>query len=381
MTILAPYSVDTQIGTAWILQAADGTTPTAAIDVYESATITARFNAVSSWELTLPTQSDGAQALLTAARPRVVFSSQVAEVFRSGPPIDYTRTIDDNGDFMTITGVDDLAWLARRVAHPQPGTAAPPYSSTAYDTRTGPVSQVIAAYVNANAGPGAVVARQVPDFVVPTPAAMGPTITRKLRYHNLLEMMARMADGAGLGIEVVDMTFNVFTPTGSARFSVELGTLASSESSATAPEGNHIYLAGSGEGTARLIVEVEDTESVAQWGRFETFDDQRNESSGSELATIGAESLAEMVTPPVVSMEAVNTEGQRFGVDWGLGSVATVWLDPDDPPFEQVIREVVVELAGNTPAVIRPTLGGTVDMALWRRLARTDTRIRQLEAR
>lgn len=370
-----------QIGTMWSLQAADGPVPVAAIDTYESATITGRFNAVSSWELTLPTATDGCQALLTVDRPRVIFSRQVGEVFRSGPPIDFTRTIDDTGDMMTITGVDDLCWLARRVAHPQPGTASPPYSSAAYDTRTGPASQVIAAYVNANAGPGAVPARQVPDLLVPTPPALGPTITRKLRYQNLLEMMTRIADGAGLGIEVVDMTFGVFTPSGSARFSVELGTLASSESSFTIPEANHVYLAGTGEGTARLIVEVEDGISVDQWGRVETFDDQRNESSAAELATIGAESLAEMVTPPVVAMEAVNTEGQRFGVDWGLGSVATVWLDPDDEPFVQVIREVVVELAGNVPAVVRPTLGGTVDIALWRQLARNDARIRQLEIR
>ncbi len=144
---------DAQIGTAWTLEAADGRIPTAAIDVYESATIRARFNAVSTWELVLPTASDGCQALLNAARPRLIVSSRVSEVFRSGPPIDFNRTIDDNGDMMTITGVDDLAWLGRRLAHPQPASTAPPYSTSIYDTRTGPVSQVIAAYVNANAGP------------------------------------------------------------------------------------------------------------------------------------------------------------------------------------------------------------------------------------
>ena len=381
MIAVSPFDIDGQVGTGWFLQAADGPIPTAAIDTYESAVITARFNDVSSWEITLPTATDGCQALLDAARPRIVVYSRVGEVFRSGPPIDYTRTIDETGDMMTITGVDDFAWLARRVAHPQPGTAAPPYSSSAYDVRTGPVSQVIAAYVNANLGPGAVPARRVPDLLVPTPAALGPTITRRLRYHNLMEAVVAMADGAGLGVEILDMALNVFTPTGTARFSVELGTLAASESSFTAPEANYVYLAGTGEGTARLIVEVSDAGSVAAWGRVETFDDQRNETSGAELTSKGAESLADMVTPPIVSMEAVNTEGQLFGVDWGLGSVATVWLDPDDDPFEQVIREVVVELVGNRPAVIRPTLGGTVDMALWRQLARTDARIRQLEVR
>ncbi len=219
------------------------------------------------------------------------------------------------------------------------------------------------------------------DLLVPTPPALGPTITRRLRYHSLLGEMVRFADGAGLGIEVIDLTFNVFQPTGSARFSVELGTLAGSESAYTAPDANYVYLGGGGEGTARLIVEVQDAASVSQWGRFETFVDRRDTTSPTELASEGVETLADTVTLPIVEMEAVNTEGQLFGVDWTLGSLATVWLDPDAPPFEQVIREVVVELRGNTPAAIRPSLGGAVDMALWKQLARTDARIRTLEVR
>ena len=381
LTALAPLTTPAGAGTEWMLQAADGSIPTAAIDMYESATITARYNAVSAWELTLPTHTDGCQALLTADRPRLLISSGVGEVFRSGPPIDYTREITDDGDMTTITGVDDLAWLRRRLAHPQPASSAPPYSTNAYDIRTGNVSTVIAAYVNANAGPGAVAARRVPDLTIETPAALGPSITHQLRYHNLLDAMVGLADGYGLGIDIVDMVFHVFEPTGSARFSVELGTLAGSESAFTAPDANYLYIGGGGEGTARTIVEASDADSVGQWGRFEDFVDRRDTTNPAQLTAEGTIRLAETVLPPTAEMEAVNTEGQQFGVDWTLGSVATVWLDPDAEPVEQVIREVVVELRGNTPASIRPTLGGAIDMALWKRLATTNTRIRQLEVR
>jgi hypothetical protein len=364
------------------LHAYDGTTPVGEIDIYEEATFTARFNAVSAWEIVLPTATDGCQALLAASRPRLIVRwGDQGTVFRSGPPIDFTREIDNNGDMTTITGVDDLVWLARRLAHPQPGTAAPPYSTTAYDVRTGPASQVIAAYVNANAGPGAVAARRVPDLAVPTPAAMGGTITRQLRYQNLLAEMALIADGAGLGIEVVDLEFRVYQPTGLAVFSVELGSLAGSTSAYTAPDANYVYVGGSGEGTARVIVEVSDTDSITEWGRAETFVDQRQTSVPADLTSKGNDVLTEEVTRPSVEMEAVDTEGQQFGVDWGLGSLARVYLDPGGDPFEQVIREVKVELRGNRPPIIRPTLGGTIDPALWARMSSTEKRVRQLEVR
>jgi len=149
------------------LTACDWTTRLAEIDVYDSATLIARHNDISTYAVTMSAETDAAAALIAASRPRILFSVAGGGVYRSGPVTRLERTLDaDGADMLTVNGVDDLVWLRARLAHPQPGTAAPPYSASAYDAQTGPASQVLAGYVARNAGPLAVAARQVPGFLV-----------------------------------------------------------------------------------------------------------------------------------------------------------------------------------------------------------------------
>ena len=247
-------------------------------------------------------------------------------------------------------------YLRHRLAHPQPAAAAPPYNGQAFDTRTGSASQVISQFVDVNAGAGAVTARRIPGLTAPVPAAMGPTITVSARYQNLLTMLQRVANRAGLGIEIRDLVFYVFDPAGpTAVFSAELGTLAGWTEAREAPTVNYVYVAGGGRGVNRIIKEYGDTDSVAEWGRIEGFDDRRDTVATAELDQAGAEVLTGIPTPEL-ALTALDTASQQFISDWQLGDKATVADDAET--IVDVIREVFIDLAPNTPPLVTPTLGG-----------------------
>jgi len=380
MTVaVEPYALGSVGALDLTLQACDWQTPLAQIDTFESATIVARYNDVSTFEIVLPTDTDAAQVLIESSRPRILILTSTGQVFRSGPAMRMERTLAaDGSDILTVNGVDDLVWLRRRLAHPQPGTAAPPYSTTEDDVASGAASVVIAGYVNRNAGPLAVAARQVPGLVVPTPAAFGPTVSTSARYQNLLEFVQGLADAASVGIRVRDLTFEVYQPSGGAVFSVELGTLASWVSVAEAPDTTYVYVAGQGEGTARTIREYADAAGVMAWGRLESFQDRRDTALTAELDQTGAESLAEGARPISVAMEALDTASQQFLRDWNVGDLATVQIG--DVAVRDVIVEATIELAANAPTTVRPVLGAAVvDLSAWRILGRTQRRLRQLE--
>jgi hypothetical protein len=98
-----------------------------------------RINDVSTWKVTLPTDTDAGRRFITDtfSRLEVVLD---AEVWRSGPVVHLERDVSLDGDVLTVTGVDDEVWLAGRLAHPQPASSSPPYSTEAYDVHTGALS-------------------------------------------------------------------------------------------------------------------------------------------------------------------------------------------------------------------------------------------------
>lgn len=360
------------------LVACDWTTRLAEIDTYESATLIARHNAVSTFDVAMPSDTDAARVLIAASRPRLLVIANGA-VYRSGPVTRLDRTLDaDGADMLAVQGVDELVWLRARLAHPQPGTAAPPYATTAYDARSGAASQVIAGYVDRNAGPSAIAARQVPGLVVPTPAAFGGTVTTSARYQNLLDFLVPIATAARIGIRVRDLTFEAYQPSGGAIFSVELGTLATWESVAEVPDMTYVYVAGQGDGTARTIREYADTAGVADWGRIENFQDRRDTAAAAEMDQTAAETLAQGAKPIAVAMEALDTAGQQFLRDWNVGDLGTARIG--GVSISDVIVEATITLEANRPPIVNPVLGAAVvDLTAWRMLGAAQKRLRQLE--
>ncbi len=349
----------------------------AVVDPYESAEIIARVNDVSTWQVTLPTDTE-AGALFIAdsfARLEIVLDHTV---WRSGPVSHLERTVDVDGDYLTVAGVDDTIWLARRLAHPQPGTAVPPYSTTAYDVHTGAVSTVLAELARVNAGPSATAARLVPGLLVPIPVALGPTITVSARWQNLLTLMQDTARPSGLVFDVEDLTFHVYAAQNrGVVFSAGLETLAGWRTVADAAPANKVVVAGGGSGTARIIREATSSSSVDTWGLAETFQDRRDTTDLAELDKAAAETLAAGIKPTTVVFTPIDSDGQTFGRDWALGDVVTV-IAGGLTVIDQ-IREIHVTLDAVGETVI-PSVGAPAgDLELFRALAGLDRRVRQLE--
>ena len=365
-------------GPDFSLVVADGTTELALIDTYETASFIARHNQVSTWEITLPSVTEAARLFIGATRPRLIVYAR-GEIWRSGPVIRFERVMDTDGDMLTVAGVDDMIWLRRRLAHPQPAKTAPPYDGQAYDVRTGNAAQVIAAYIDANAGPAAVPARQVPGLTVPVPAPAGGSGTWRARYQNLFDFIAPIARNRSLTVEIrgLDVAITAATPV-RAFFSVDLGTLAGWSSGIEAPELNYVYVAGAGTGTARLIREYSNGSSVSQWMRMEGFEDRRDTSVTAELDEAGAEALADADISATVEMTTLDTVSQSFLTDWKLGDTAVATIG--GVTVTEVIAEVNVALEPNAPPTVTPVLGGpAVNLRTWRRLNNNEQRIRQLE--
>lgn len=349
----------------------------AQIDTYHSFKVIARHNAVATWELELPMlTNEAAEALLTIEHPRIVLRADNLS-FRSGPMTAYERVRDVNDDVLTVNGVDDTVWLTRRLAHPTPLAAAPPYTS-AYDDRSGPTSQVIAAYVDVNAGPSATPARRVPGLVVPAMGAFGGTVVVQARYEKLSDFIMSIANTKGLGVRIVDLALDVFAPVEvGAVFSTELGTLAETVTSFEAPSVNYVYVAGGGEAQARTIHEVVDGQSTLDWGRIEAFQDRRDTSDDAALDFAGQETLTAGIKPREVSFTPLDTDGQQFPHDWTVGDLVSVRVG--DSTLVDVVREVTVELSGGDPVKVSARIGAASDLALFRSAIEADRRIRQLE--
>jgi hypothetical protein len=363
----------------WTLYVADRTgVRVAQIDLYTRLELIARYNAVSTWTLELPATGNPAVDALTALdHPRIVVRVDNT-TFRSGPVTRIERNATADRDELVVTGVDDLVWLTRRLAHPQPGAAAPPYNTTAYDVRTGAASTVLAQYVDVNAGPGATPARRVEGLTVPPPAPAGPVVTLSARYDNLGDFVIAAAEAAGLGVRIVDLALDVYVPAvRDALFAVEVGTLEGSTSVFDAPTANYVYVAGQGEGTARTIVETADATSVADWGRVEAFGDRRDTNDAGELARAGREVLARGVTPATITFVPVDTAAQSFPAGWTVGDIVTVRVG--DLITTDIVREVAVNLEGDKPVDVVPRMGAAGGLALFRAAAQVDRRVRQLE--
>jgi len=349
----------------------------ALVDPYESAEVVARVNDVSTWRVTLPTDTAAGEMFATDTFARLEIAVD-GIAWRSGPVSHLERTVDIDGDVLSVAGVDDTIWLARRNAHPQPGTAAPPYATTAYDVHNGNVAAVLAELVRVNAGPTAVMARQVPGLIVPVPAPAGSVVTVSARWQNLLSLCQDTARPDGIVFDVVDLVFHAYAAVNrGAVFSAGLETLAAWTLIADAATANKVVVAGQGAGTARLIRETSDPDSISTWGLAETFQDRRDTADVAELDKAGTETIAAGVKPVTVVFTPLDTDGQTFGRDWQLGDVVTVQAGA--LTVIDQIREIHVTLDA-AGATVTPSVGAPAgDLALFRSLAGLDRRVRQLE--
>lgn len=366
--------------TGAVLQVRDsGGVRVAQVDDFTALEMVLRFNGVSSWVLDLPADTGPAHLLREPGYGLVVERDGV--VLMSGPVRETDRTWDDSGDRLTVAGVSDDVWLARRLALPVPGGD---FSLSAYDVRTGLAETVIRQYVDVNVGPSAQVDRQ--KVVLSADLGRGTSVTGRARFDQLDELLRELAlAGGDLGFRVVDvdgtLTFEVYVRkdrSGSAVFSPQLGNLASFQLRTSAPEGTAVYVGGDGEGSFRTVVKAESVVGAARWGLLETFVDGGASTDTAELEQKAADTLAEAAQPASLSLTPVDTDGVKFGRDYQLGDTVTV--EVDGVPVVESIRQLTVTY-GSDGEVVKPavTAGSGTVLRLLERLRTTERRIGRQE--
>ena len=331
----------------------------AQIDDWQRLEFTLRFNGIGTWTIEMPPDSDAAALSLEDGAGLIV--QRGGEVLLSGPRRGRKRLQRPEADTLTLSGTDDMAWLADRLAYPVP--AGPPYSADEYHVLTGGAESVIRQYVAYNAGALALVARRIPGLSFASFGGLGSTVTGRARFDNLLDLIASLAlQGGDLGVKLIQsgssLVFSVYQPrdlTSSAIFSLELGNLQGFEYDERSAGANYVICGGEGEGTARTFAEDSDATSISRWVRIETFVDYRKTTDSGELADAIAEEIERQAARFTAKAEPIDTVGLSFVTHWQLGDRVTLIVD--DIEIEAVIREIKIALTPDGGETVTPVLG------------------------
>lgn len=323
------------------------------IDQLISLEMIPRFCDVGTWTLKIPYDSPQAAPLVTDKARIQVYMPGVADPVMAGPVWSRQRLRgeqDAGGGTLVVAGKDDLWWLNRRLARQVPGSAVASQSGSAKDVR-GPTDAetVIRGFVDANAGPSALAARQVAGLTLAANGNRGNTVTGTARMSNLLGLLRQLAINGDVGFSIVpsgtNLVFTVYEPadlTLTARFSWELGNLRTVDYTETGPNNNADVVGGAGDGTLRTFAEYLDSPAITAWGRVEDFTDASGASISAELDQAGLEALVESGQSVQLTIGTQDSPDLSYFRDYRLGDRVTVEPFPG-VVIADVVREMQIE--------------------------------------
>lgn len=346
--------------------------PVGLIEKRDACTLVLRHNGVGTWTVRVPLayldvellealQEGGGVTITDLDLPpdaAPVTSGDVDE------PEEGWGVRDPYDGSVTFSGRDDARVLDDRITYPVPGSAWATQGASEYDARSGAAETVIKGYVNANAGPGALVARRHPGLTLAPDLARGSTVTEQTRFEDLLELCQRLATAGGLGFAIIQvgtgLVFDVNVPVlrDGILLAPEAGTVRGITSSRSAPTMTRALVAAKGEGVARITQEVSTAASVAAEGlyvrRVERLVDRRDTDETDIITQAGEEALVDGAATGTLGVTAQDTEAVRYGRDYALGDlVPWSWRGVE---LVDVVREVkITERQGG--ALVQPVLG------------------------
>jgi len=264
----------------------------------------------------------------------------------------------ENNQTVTPWGADQLFWIKSRLAYPV--VTGPPFTSQAYDSRTGAAGDILIDYVDYNAGPNATGARQITGLTMGTKLGVGSSFTQQARFENLLELCQEIAlKGGDIGFSISDAAvFASYLPSdksGSVKFSKELGNLLKYKRKVEMPKANYIVAGGQGEGTARTFIVANDSASETAYGRVEWFYDYRNAADSTQLTNAANGKLAEFSENVSVEIWPIEIQSMAYEDDYGLGDKVTVVLPSQT--IVDYVREVQITLTKGKAEQIVPVIG------------------------
>jgi hypothetical protein len=372
----------------------------------------------SSLQATLRWKEPGSGQIVIPAHPyireqlvpgcRIVVIRKVlgqSSVLLAGPMEEKLRERADNGENggvgkLTVTFADDMAWLAARLAYPDP-TKTPETQTTDWWVYSGNPEQGMLQLVNTQAGPAALAARRVPKLTVAPfsgisgtgTVALGPTVDVDLpreRLETLTEVLRKICTlGAGTGGHPDSLGFRVrqtvvggqnvllFEPirarnlSGDVHFSFGMGNLKYYSFQESAPTLTHPIVGGQGEGADRFIKEFPTTDTAQlAWGRWEGYVPRPGTTSNAEMQDAATQALKEAGQSARLASNAADTVDQRFGVHYGVGDLVSIELD---------LGEYIAAPVQTVNLQAFPTAGEVVGTTIGDQAARYDSKwIRQM---
>jgi len=352
-----------------------------------------RFNEPDSISLTLPALSPWLGLAQPGNRVVVIRDGGIL----SAGPIEFPGALTwdaDDDEYadpgqVVVSSTDDSVWLGCRVTYPDPAHAANAQTAAFY-TNTANAEVAMRDLVTKNAASGApLTVRRVPNLVLGSLASVGSSVSVRTRFEPLSDALRSAAlAGGGLGYRVVQdsgqLKFEVYQPTdrsGSVRFSRGLRNLRAIRYQAAGPTTTVAIVGGDGTGSTRTVVERINSSAVAVWGRIETFVNDSS-SSTTDLNQSGDEALATGGERAQLSVRAIDTPLQRFGVDYQLGDKVTVEIYPG-LELSDVVRAVTITATPNGGEVVEPQIGTdstSSEPAYVRKLRELDRRLGFVEA-
>lgn len=300
-----------------------------------------RYNAISTWTLTIPADHPLQPSLTTPGAGIIV--TLLGQTLFSGPVtwVQTTQTIDIPEGVTQVTGLDDSVLLRDRLAYPTPSTADVTLQTSAYDIRTGAAETVIKQYVNNNIGVLAPAARKISVLDTEGDFGRGPSVKGSARFDVLYELLQQLADaslqgGTALGFDILQLgsrlMFEVYAPTDrskSVRLDIFNNRVTETTYSLAQPKTTRAIVGGQGDAAARAFIERSSATSLAAetaWGRrIETFVDSRDSADSTALATAGDALLGTDGKAQITAnVKPTDDSTMLFGQDWYLGDTVTV---------------------------------------------------------
>jgi len=343
---------------------------------WSSLTVVERHNvtglAAGTWQVTA--LNEGLAGLLVPGAGVIITDEGTLVI--SGP----VTSIQRGPTQSTVSGVSDADLFAGRILYPDP-TKAITAQPSAYDNRSGPAETVLLAYVNANAGPGALTSRRVRGLRVPASQGRGKNVSIKGRLGGLADLVADVSEAGSLHVDVLhgeDDTPYLGTsvrPVRDLSTNIRFGSskdftagLVGEDWSYTLsrPTVTDAIVAGGGQGVNRLFVEKVDSTAETLWGmKVEQLVDQRQTTDSGELNDAGTDALADGSNPVAVSFTVTETADIHYRRDWRVGDRVGVTIDGLD--LSNVVREVTttVQAQSGSPTETVSAVVGSRDSSNW----------------
>ena len=240
------------------------------------------------------------------------------------------RKSDKSEEYIKAEGVEIKDRLGR-IIYPDASLDTDSYTGQSTET-------IVKSLINKNAGYLASESRQIPNLVTAVDQARGGLIDYSARYKDLsteiysLLSSRQMGLKAAIDFDTQQIIFDVAEGNDLTAQEGQAGGIALSLETKTALEiidtddrlsyKNLSVTAGLGEGANQEILEVGTTGTG--YGRREVFTDARDIPSNDELATRGAQKLAETSKTRAVSARANSLGAYNIGVDYTLGDFVSV---------------------------------------------------------